>query len=369
MISDVKNVIKNLIRNNKRVISIVLITLLSLPLFINIAFADATDTVTYDLTTELTEAQVAELQNFDTLSKMMTDIFSFDRNMGDNSLNDTGSLLYELIESALVKFDDFTNSTMYRYIQGLALLFLMINFMIKLYEDNQFNFEGEMMTKEIMRSCVYFVFALLIIILLKYYVKFLLSFFRFLVDKMITLRTNNDLGTVEALTSTIKPKTVAYYILQDSKLVGSGSLIQEVAIRSKEASLRSMYMFPWILTWISKVGELIIVFLNSTLLIVYGTYYSISIFNVLNDIKTSNFLKYSRFITAIAVEEVVIIGVIYISEIMLNPFMNRILNNIASGKSDLSFVSMAIIVTAVSFTKFLLLVLTFPLSKRLLGAK
>ena len=368
MINGVKNVIKNLIRNNKMVISIILIVPLSIPLFESNTFADATDSVTYDLTTELSEAQVAELSNFDTLSKMMTDIFSFDRQMGDNSLNDTGSLLYELIESALVKFDDFTNSTMYRYIQGLALLFLMINFMIKLYEDNQFNFEDEMMTKEIMRSCVYFVFALLIIILLKYYVKFLLSFFRFLVDKMITLRTNNDLGAVEALTNTIKPKTVAYYILQDSKLVGSSSLIQEVAIRSKEASLRSMYMFPWVLTWISKVGELIIVFLNSTLLIVYGTFYSISMFNVLNDLKTSNFLKYSRHLTAIAVEEVVIIGVIYISEIMLNPFMNRILNNIASGNSNLSFVSMAIIVTAVSFTKFVLLVLTFPLSKRLLGA-
>ena len=363
----IKN-LKKLLNENRHIVFVILILIISFTLLVKNTFADATDTVNYDLTLELNESQIADLSNFDTLAKMMTDIFSFDRQMGDNSLNDTGSLLYELIESALLKFDDFTNSTMYRYIQGLALLFLMINFMIKLYEDNQFNFEDEIMTKEIMRSCVYFVFALLIIILLKYYVKFLLSFFRFLVDKMMTLRTNNDLGTVEALTNTIKPKTVAYYILQDSKLVGSGSLIQEVAIRSKEASLRSMYMFPWILTWISKVGELIIVFLNSTLLIVYGTYYSISIFNILNDIKTSNFLKYSRFITAIAVEEVVLIGVIYISEIMLNPFMNRILNNIASGKSDLSFVSMAIIITAVSFTKFILLILTFPLSKRLLGA-
>ena len=126
-------------------------------------------------------------------------------------------------------------------------------------------------------------------------------------------------------------------------------------------------MFPWILTWIAKVGELIIVFLNSTLLIVYGTYYSISIFNVLNDLKTSNFLKYSRYITSIAVEEVVIIGVIYITDIMLNPFINRILNNIAGGSSNLSFVSMAIIVTAVTVSKFVLLILTFPLSKRLLG--
>lgn len=331
-------------------------------------YADATDTSTYDLTTDLTEAQKTELENFDTLAKMMTDIFSFDKNMGDSSLNNTGVLLYELLETAIVKFDDFTNSTMYRYIQGLALLFLMINFMIKLYEDNEFNFDGEIMVKEIIKSCIYFVFSLLVIILLKYYVKFLLSFFRFLIDKMILLRENNDLGEIELVKNTINPKTVAYCILEDSGLVGSSSLIQEIAIRSKEASLRSMYMFPWILTWISKVGELIIVFLNSTLLIIYGTYYSISLFNVLNGLKTSNFIIYSRHITAIAVEEVVIIGVIYISEIMLNPFINRILTNISNGSSGLSFVSMAIIITAVSFTKFVLLVLTFPLSKRLLGA-
>ena len=59
MINEVKSVIRNLIRNNKRVISIVLIVLLSVPLFASITFADATDTVNYDLTTELTEAQVA----------------------------------------------------------------------------------------------------------------------------------------------------------------------------------------------------------------------------------------------------------------------------------------------------------------------
>ena len=354
------------IKRNIRVISLVFVILIFVIKTDNV-FADADSSVTVDLTTELNETQIEELANYDTLVKMMSDIFSFDRNMGDSSLNDTGSLLYELIDTALIKFDDFTNSTMYRYIQGLALLFLMINFMIKLYEDNQFNFEDEFLTKEIMRSCIYFIFALLIIILLKYYVVFLLSFFRFLIDKMIVLRTNNDLGVVENLTNTIKPKTVAYYILNDSGLVGADSLIQEVAIRSKEASLRSMYMFPWVLTWIAKVGELIIVFLNSTLLIVYGTYYSISIFNVLNDLKTSNFLKYSRYITSIAVEEVVIIGVIYITDIMLNPFINRILNNIAGGSSNLSFVSMAIIVTAVTVSKFVLLILTFPLSKRLLG--
>ena len=360
----------NLINTKRKIIALFLIIICSAFLFRDISYADASDTANTGsrLTQELSESQTAELANYDTLVKMMVDIFSFETNYGDSSLNDIGSLLYELIETSLEKFSDFTKSTLYRYIQGLALMFLMINFMLKLYEDNQFNFEGELMTKEIMRSCVYFVFALLIIILLKHYVIFLSSFFRIIKKKVLVLKSNNDLGSVEALVNTIKPKTIAYYILEDSNLVGTGSLIQEIAIRSKEASLRSMYMFPWILTWVSKVGELIIVFLNSVLFIVYGTFYSISLFNVLNDIKTSNFLIYSRYITSLAVEEVVIIAVIYISEIMLNPLINRILTNIAEGDSNLSFISMAIIVTAACFSKFIILILTFPLSRRLLGA-
>ena len=331
-------------------------------------YADASSSVSYNLTQELSASQMAELENFDTLSKMMIDIFSFDRHMGDSSFNDVGTLLFELIDTSIVNFDIFTNSVMYMYIQGIALLFVMINFMIKRYEDNQFNVEGETINKEVIQNSIYFLFAILAIVMLKYYVQFLLSFFRFIVDEMVFLRSSNDLGTPEVLTNTINPRTVAYYILADSKLVGSGSLIQEVIIRSKEASLRSMYMFPWIITWISKVGELVIILLNSTLFVIYGTFYSLSLSNILDGLKNSNFLEYSKNMTAIAVEEIVILGTIYISEIMLNPFINRILNNIAQGSSDLSFVSMAVIVTAVCFTKFILLILTFSLSRKLLGA-
>ena len=306
-------------------------------------YADASSSVSYNLTQELSASQMAELENFDTLSKMMIDIFSFDRHMGDSSFNDVGTLLFELIDTSIVNFDIFTNSVM-------------------------FNFEGETINKEVIQNSIYFLFAILAIVMLKYYVQFLLSFFRFIVDEMVFLRSSNDLGAPEVLTNTINPRTVAYYILADSKLVGSGSLIQEVIIRSKEASLRSMYMFPWIITWISKVGELVIILLNSTLFVIYGTFYSLSLSNILDGLKNSNFLEYSKNMTAIAVEEIVILGTIYISEIMLNPFINRILNNIAQGSSDLSFVSMAVIVTAVCFTKFILLILTFSLSRKLLGA-
>ena len=107
---------KKLLHENRHIVFVILILIISFTLLVKNTFADATDTVNYDLTLELSESQIADLSNFDTLAKMMTDIFSFDRQMGDNSLNDTGSLLYELIESALLKFDDFTNSTMYRYI-------------------------------------------------------------------------------------------------------------------------------------------------------------------------------------------------------------------------------------------------------------
>lgn len=362
------NTILKTIRNKRIKIRFISTLLLLSFCFIGInTYADATTPSTYDLTRELTSSEEAELKNFDTLTKMMDDIFSFNTEYGDSTINNTSSLLYELLEDALVKWDDFTKSTVYRYVQGLALLFLMIAFMIKIYEDNQENFEGEMVTKEMIRSMVYFVFALLVLILLKYYVQFILAFFRFLLDRIISLKDSSDLGVVEDLTSTIKPKTIAYYILQDSGLVGSSSLIEEVSIRSKEASLRSMYMFPWILTWISKVGELIVIFINSTLLIIYGTFFPIALYDVFDDLKKSNFLAYGKHFTSIAVEEILIVAIVYIGNLFLNPYINRILNNIAGGSSNLSFVSMAIVVVAAMSSKFILLVLTFPLSRKLMG--
>lgn len=332
-----------------------------------ISYADASSVITYELSSDLSDAEKAELSSYDTLTKMINDIYSFEREKGDASMNDTGSLLYDLINISIDKFDELSKTTTYRYVQGLALLFLMIFFYIKLYDDTSLGVEKEFLTKEFVRNCMLFIIALIIIITLKYFVIFLLSFFRFLMMKVLTLKENNDFGVIEEVGRIVNPERIAYRILQESGLVGGSSLIEEVSIRSKEASLRSMYMFPWMVNWVGKLGELIIAFVNSILLLVYSMFFSISIADIVFDIKNSKFLIYGKYLTSIVLEELVIVVTICISEIILNPYIITLLTNIASGTSNLSFVNMAIIITAINFSKFIVLCFTFMLSRKLVG--
>lgn len=353
--------------NINKIIALFLLFLLSINIFTTFAYANASSTITYNLSEELTDAEKAELDSYDTLTKMVEDIFSFSNERGDANINDTANLLFELIDKAIENFDVIAQSTLYRYIQGLAFLFLMIFFSIKIYDENSLGMEREFLTKEMAKTIMIFVFSILIIVEFKHFVIFLFAFFRFLISKIIVLKANSDIGDVQEIGVIVNPENIAYHILQESGLVGGASLIEEVSIRSKEASLRSMYMFPWMVNWVGKLGELIIAFVNSVLLLIYGTFFPISVADLVGDIKNSKFITYGKYLTSIAIEEVVIIATIYISEIILNPYIIQSLTNIANGTSNLSFVNMAIIITAVSFSKFIVLCLTFGLSRKLVG--
>ena len=320
-----------------------------------------------DLTKDLSSSEEEEIFEYDALTKIIKDIFSFDRERGDASVNNIGNLLYDLIDTGLQKFSDISDTTIYKYVQGVAIMFLMINFLIKVYQEFDTGLDEEVFTKEFIRECIVLIIALIAILILKYFVIFIFSFFRFLMDKMLYISSNNELGSVTDISNNVKSDRIAYEILRESGLVGRGSLVEEISKRSKEASLRSMYMIPWVSTWICKVGELIVVFVNSILLIVYSIFICISVSDIVVDIKNSKFITYVKYFVSIAIQEVIIIIVIYIGELILNPYIQKILINLNNGTSNLSFINAAIIITAIEFTKLIVLISTFSLSKKLMG--
>ena len=248
---------------NMRITILILMAYFLLRLFTFASYAGADDTSHSDLTKELTYTEQTELNDFDTLAKMIKDIFSFNKEKGDESVNDVGQLLYDLLDTGLEKFNKVVDTTLYSYIQGIALMFLMINFLIKVYQEFDIGLDENVFNREFIRECIMFLFALIAIIVLKYFVIFIFAFFRFLMDKMLYIQSTEELGSVVNITNNVKSDRIAYEILRESGLVGKTSLIEEVSIRSKEASLRTMYMIPWVSTWICKVGELIIVFVNA----------------------------------------------------------------------------------------------------------
>ena len=346
---------------------VLVILTLTFVLFCNSVHSFAAENDHDDLTKELSYSEENELFEYDALSRIIKDIFSFDKERGDASVNNIGNLLYDLIDTGLQKFSDISDTSLYKYVQGIAIMFLMINFLIKVYQEFDTGLDDEVYTKEFIRECIVLIIALILILVLKYFVIFIFSFFRFLMDKMLYLRTTNELGSVVDISNNVKSDRIAYEILREGGLVGRGSLVEEISKRSKEASLRSMYMIPWVSTWICKVGELIVIFVNSVLLIIYSIFVCISVSDIVVDIKNSKFITYTKYLVSIAIQEVIIISVVYISELVLNPYIQKILINLNNGNSNLSFINAAIIITAIEFTKLIVLISTFSLSKKLMG--
>ena len=320
-----------------------------------------------NLSTELTEEEEAKLSKYDSFSNMVCDIFNFERENGTSNLSDVENLLYELLNTAIDKFNVISDSRLFRYIQSVAIIFLMINFSIRLYDKMSTGLEKEWITKEMITQYSLFILALLVIICIRHFVIFYMRFFRFLLDRAIEIRESQGIGEVLDIKNVINGKRITYEILKQSGLIENSSLIEEVSLRSKEASLRSMYMLPWIVSWVSKVGELIIIFLNTISLLIYSTFYSIALTDIVNDIKKSKFLIYSKYLISLSVQEVVIIVTIYISELIVNPYISSILNGMISGETSISYIAFAIIVTAIDLTKLIMLIFTFSLSKRLMG--
>ena len=315
----------------------------------------------------LNEEERVEIKKYDSLTKMISDIYSFNVDNGTAELTNTETLLLNLVNTSIVKFDSFTRTRLYRYIQATALLLLMINFMLNIFDEKSVGYEEGFLSKKIFKQYCMFVIVLILIITLKTYVIFIMGFFRFLLQKAVEIHTNNELGSTLNVSNLINSERIVYNVLSDAGLIGNASAIEEVAIRSKEAGIRSMYMFPWIGTWIGKVGQLVIIFTNTVGLVIYSIFYCISVTDTVNNLKKSKFLNYSKYLAALAVQEVVIVVVMYISDLLLNKYIVDLLEIVKSGTSNLSYVNIAIIITAISLSKCILLIGTFSLSKKLMG--
>lgn len=315
----------------------------------------------------LNEAEKTEIKKYDSLVKMISDIYSFNVDNGTAELTNIETLLYNLVDLSIVKFDTFTRTRLYRYIQATALLLLMINFMINIFDEKSVGYEEGFLSKKLFKQYCLFVLILILIITIKTYVIFIMGFFRFLMQKAIEIHTNNELGTTLNISNIINSDRIVYNILSDAGLIGNVSAIEEVAIRAKEASIRSMYIFPWIGTWIGKVGQLVIVFTNTVSLIIYGLFYCISVTDTVNDLKKSKFLNYSKYMGALAIQEVIIVVVLYVSDLLLNKYIVDLLEVVKAGTSGLSYLNIAIIITSISISKCILLIGTFSLSRKLMG--
>ena len=319
-----------------------------------------------DLTSELTETEIEEIQEFQDLEEMVSQIFETNTDMGTEDLRDPIKLMFSLVSRVLEYWDKgFVRSTLYHLFVGLALVFLVANFSIKMYEESSAGLDLKINSNLMLKKYVQFIFAILLIYNLKGIVYFILGFFRFVLQLCMNVTEANFIGTPDSI-DVINPKRIAYEILKQHGIIKQNTLLDEVVARSKESSLRAQYMIPWVFSWISKLALIVVIFINSIKLFVHSAFYMVSVGDFFGDIRKSKFIEYTKNLIAIVLEEAVIVVVLYLSNLLLNPYLQDLLKNgIETG--SLSFLTLAMIYTGVSMSKVFVIISSSQMSKKIVG--
>ena len=314
----------------------------------------------------MTTEQLQQLEeNFATFRDMIAEIFSVSGGESVLSFANPSELLFTFSNRVVVGFSEFTQSDLYSFFVGVALIFLMTNFIIKNYEENNILNEKGLFTQRMMRKYVSLITALILIYWMRSIIYFILALFRFVLYFAVDI-TNGNTNIVD-LSGIFDANTIAYKILDAEKVFNGTALIDETIARSKEAALRNLYFVPWLIAWVSKLGIVVIVMENAIRLLTYVSTYVLSISDIVHNLKNSRLINFTKNIIALAFQQTVIVLVLYFFNLLCNPYLKTILTDVMNGSGN--YLSLAIIFVAVQSAKLLVLIGSRGIAKRTFGVK
>lgn len=314
----------------------------------------------------MTTEQIEQLEkNFITFRDMIAEIFSVSGGEGKLSFANPSELLFEFSNRIVIGFSEFTRSELYSFFVGVALIFLMTNFLIKNYEENSILKEQGLFTQRMIRKYVSFITSLILIYYMRSIIYFILALFRFVLYFAVDITEKNP-NTVD-ISNIFDANTIAYKILDLEGVFNGSALIDETIARSKEAALRNLYFVPWVIAWISKLGIVVIVMENAIRILTYVSVYVLSISDVIYNLKNSRLINYTKNIIALAFQQTVIVLVLYFFNLLCNPYLKTILTNVMNGEGN--YLSLAIIFVSVQFSKLIVLIGSRGIAKRTFGVR
>ena len=297
---------------------------------------------------------------------MVSHIFEIDTEMGTEDLQDPITLMYSLVSRILEYWDkEFVKSTLYHLLVGLSLMFLMANFCIKIYEEQSAGIDLKINSNLMIKKYIQIIFAILLIYNLRIVVYFILGFFRFVLKLCMNYISANFIGTPDEI-NVLNSKRVAFEILKQHKIIKTNTLLEDVVARSNESAIRTQYTIPWVFSWISKLALVVVIFINSIKLFVYSAFYVVSLGDFIGDLKRSKFIQYTKILTSLVLEESVIVVILYLSNLLLNPYLYDLLSD-GVENGGLSFLTLAMIFTGVQMSKVFVIVSSGEITKRIVG--
>ena len=315
----------------------------------------------------MTPEQLQQLEeNFATFRDMIAEIFSVSGGESALSFANPSELLFAFSNRVVVGFSEFTHSDLYSFFVGVALIFLMTNFIIQNYEENNILKENNLFSQRMLRKYISFITALILIYWMRSIVYFILALFRFVLYFAVDI-TGSNTDVVDLSTIGFDANSIAYKILDAEGVFDGTALIDETIARSKEAALRNLYFVPWVIAWVSKLGIVVIVMENAIRLLTYVSVYVLSISDIVHNLKNSRLINYTKNIIALAFQQTVIVLVLFFFNLLCNPYLKTILTDVMNGSGN--YLSLAIIFVAVQSAKLLVLIGSRAIAMRTFGVK
>ncbi len=315
----------------------------------------------------MTNEQIEQLEsNFRIFRDMIAEIFSVSGGESALSFANPSELLFVFSNRVVVGFSEFTHSDLYSFFVGVALIFLMTNFIIRNYEENNILKEQGLFTQRMLRKYVSFITALILIYWMRSIIYFMLALFRFVLYFAVDI-TDRNTNIVDLSAVGFDANTIAYKILDAEKIFNGTALIDETIARSKEAALRNLYFVPWVVAFVSKLGIVVIVMENAIRILTYVSTYVLSISDIVYNLKNSRLINFTKNIIALCFQQTVIVLVLYFFNLICNPYLKTILTDVMNGTGN--YLSLAIIFVAVQSAKLLMLIGSRSIAKRTFGVK
>lgn len=303
--------------------------------------------------------KVGAISNFQTFTDMIADIFSvtdYDSFKENGETIKTFSVynILKKVASACSKIiDQFNRSSLYSLFVFIGFLFLFINFSIDYY-NSSYNSDGRTLEQNL-KLGIKLIVSLFIIVNVSAFSKFLINFFIYVLDFVWKFTQSGTIVIDEGLTSSSSAlstaENISYTILMDAGCIDE-SLTGIVTNSFSSIGLTIKFFVPWLCSIVGNLGVMFAIFKCSFEILAYGFFYPIAAGDITENLRTSNFMRYTKHLLSAVLKLSIIVVILLIAQTLTKSFFTDIKNDALSAGGKTNYFELAAIAGVLQISKF-----------------
>lgn len=285
------------------------------------------------------------LKEYAQIRKMIKDMCSTNEGLSDDDIFNSDAMINKMYTGMIEAINEFQSSPVYSCLVGVGIFILLINFSFSFYQ-NMPNIERKT-HEQIMKMLFQFILALFIILNIGAFLNLAIVLSQWLLNNAIILKNGQGgFGTDgQSIADTLTIK-----ILKEAGL-DNESVLDKFLGFFKGMVITITLFLPWIVCLCAKLGILFSIAKNSIETIVYAMFYPIAAGDCYENIKHSNFMKYTKHIFGCLMQLAIIVLIMYASNILLKNIIDEIVNNLSTASTFNKIFEILVLLTIIQLSK------------------